>query len=62
MTQIANKTQTGPFNAPLDPTPESVHCFQLSKCVCFVLPHVFGVNPDLLLSLSAELLCYFVFV
>lgn len=33
MTEIANKTQTGPFIAPLDPTLDFVHCVQLRECV-----------------------------
>lgn len=33
MTEIANKTQTSPFIAPLDPTLHVVHCVQLKKCV-----------------------------
>lgn len=44
MTEIANKTQTSPFIAPLDPTLHVVHCVQLKECVLnplFLFPNGF---------------------
>lgn len=41
MTEIAKKTQTSPFIAPLDPTLHVVHCVQLKECVLNATFHIF---------------------
>lgn len=46
MTEIAKKTQTSSFIAPLDPTLNVVHCVQLKECVLnalFIFSKVFAL-------------------
>lgn len=64
MTEIANKTQTSPFIAPLDPTFHVVHCVQLKECVLnplFIFPKLFcppEYNPTLYSTCYFLIICY----